>query len=511
MQKLRNDGDARAKDSGPEGTLTVLVDRPLGNLRMILESTDDALEALLTLKRSGEAVVTSEDVYNLLSEAEIVHGIQNSVIERAVAAFNDGGEVSRRPVALGEDVVDGVDAYVEFEKPPTGTVHQENLPDDPSAIDYKEVDRFSNVRPGESIGHLVPVRDGVAGTDIFGRITPPQDGREITVALDETVEFDEVTQEYIAREEGHVVYSRGKLYVDPVYHVKEDVDLNHGHIRFVGLVDVKRDVLEDFEVSGQKGVRIGGTAEACQVRSGTDIVIEGGVAGKGRAKIEADGGIWARFLNEAAVVAAGDVVVHKEIVNSRVYTHGRVIVERGTIVGGEIVALKGIVVRDLGSDLGVKTRLASGVDYREVHRLFDLNKDLRKLRERQQRFLQQIGPLLDRALRAAVVDNALRARIEELWPEVQSFQEQIEALEEESDELNRNIADEAVPRIEVTGEVFSGTEVTLGTYTSSFGGGLKGPLAFEPDPEHRGVRVASLAKTSGIVEHVPDPPRWAQA
>jgi uncharacterized protein (DUF342 family) len=480
-----------------------------GRRVLILECTPDALSAYLTVQLKNDGETNRADVENFLEHAEITYGLDDEALTDVLARCAQGQSVERALIAVGEAAVDGQDAYVDFRKRPTG----QRTPADPEnaekkSVDYKEMATFDNVKEGEIIGVFVPPQPGQGGTDVFGRVNPPREAHDLTVTTGENVEYDEGSREYVARCHGHVTFEKNLLNVEPVYRVRHSVDLSQGNIRFIGRVEIGEDVLDDFEVSGVEGVWVGGTAEACAIRSGNDVVIEGGVTGKEKGRIEARGGVSARYLSEVEVVAGDDVVVAKEIVNSKVFTLGRVIIERGSIVGGEVVALRGVVVRDVGSDLGVRTQITAGLDYHVAEKLYSINRDLQKLRERQQKLLDRLGPLLEKATKASIVDNTLRSHIEDLWPEVRSQQRQIQRLEKESGSITADFEDQAVSRVEVRGTIFSGAVLIAGRYERTVDSTVQGPVVVAADEAAGQTRMESLKGEGEILSRPPHEPAW---
>jgi uncharacterized protein len=66
-----------------------------------------------------------------------------------------------------------------------------------------------------------------------------------------------------------------------------------------------------------------------------DIVVNGGVIG---ATIKTDGNVQARHIHDAAIEALGDVVVEKEIIDSRIQIGGACILNSGHILSSSIAA-----------------------------------------------------------------------------------------------------------------------------------------------------------------------------
>ncbi|MBN2713892.1 MAG: DUF342 domain-containing protein, partial [Planctomycetes bacterium] len=333
---------------------------------------------------------------------------------------------------------------------------------------------------------------------------------DLHVRIGDNVRFDEESLSYYAMSHGHVLYEKGVLSVSPVLVVRGNVDLSQGNIRFVGSVEISGDVLDDFEVTANEGISIGGTVEGSRLKSEKDINIGGGVAGKGKAVIEANGNIHSRYFNEATVTAIGDVIVDKEIVNSKVYSMGRVICNTGVIVGSEVVALRGILTKDAGSEMGVKTSLIAGMDYNVKEKLVGVNHELNRAYEREQVLLDRVGPMLSRALKMPVVDDRLRTSIDDLMLSVRALHKQIVTLEAESGELSRSFEDKATECVTVKGDLYQSVTIIAGKFETESKAVLKGPMSFIPDKVHnmlrpeRGELIHKLWE-GGTLEISPEP------
>ncbi len=73
--------------------------------------------------------------------------------------------------------------------------------------------------------------------------------------------------------------------------------------------------------------------------------------------------INAKYIDGGDIQADKDIVVEREIINSTLHTFGAVVVPKGRIVGGEIVALRGIYVGRAGSKSYTPTLLVAGEDF----------------------------------------------------------------------------------------------------------------------------------------------------
>lgn len=503
---------AGSEERAGEGADRRLVGKDENEFRiLILESAAHDMFGLLSVVRKRSVVITEMELRGFLERYGVFHGIQDEVLAEAVTRCAEGENVVRTVVARGTDAVDGLDAKIDWQKRPTGKrLSTEALAEGEQNIDFKELTSFENVLEGEVIGTFVPPQEGHAGADIFDRVIPCKDSVGMDVRLGKNVAYDEETREYRALCKGHVTFEHHLLDVSPVYEVHTCVDLRQGHIRFVGRVEIGEDVFDDFVVSGDEGLLVRGVAEGCRLVSGADLVVLGGVKGKGRGHLETKGALFARFLNECEAVVAGDVVVDREIVNSRIYALGRILVPNGVIVGGEVVALRGVVAGEIGSELGVNTKVTAGIDYHVAAELLDVNAKANRARERRQEVLQVLGPLLERALKAAAVDAAQHDQIESLWSEVRALQKRVSRLERESGSLSQSFQDQAVERLEVQKVLHPGATLVVGSYDRSYTSALRGPLSVVPDETHECLTFATGHQAPALLDALPRPPKWAK-
>jgi len=123
-------------------------------------------------------------------------------------------------------------------------------------------------------------------------------------------------------------------------------------------------VLDGFNITAAKGLRINGNIGACAIRSDGDIVFCG-MNGQKKGSIVCGGSITANYIHETDVECAGDMNIEVELHNSLVKTLGKVVVNKGTISGGSCIALGGIETKKAGSPASILTELYAGIDYHD--------------------------------------------------------------------------------------------------------------------------------------------------
>ncbi|MHC4884821.1 MAG: DUF342 domain-containing protein, partial [Planctomycetota bacterium] len=438
-----------------------------------------AMNAYLRVEHAEEdicAVLVEE----FLEECSITQNLREEDIEALCEEALRQPETGLHLVAVGSTMQKGRDGYLDYAKRPSEPQIIDIKTDDEN-VNYREIKKFDNIQKDDVLATLVPATPGESGADVFGKVIPSPKVNEFQVKAGPNVEFDEASSRFTATASGHLIYKHKKLSVEPVYVVDKHLDMHHGNIRFIGEVTVGGDILDDFEVTAAMGITVQGTVEACQLISGKDIKINGGVTGKGRGKIQTKGRVIARYLNEATIISNDDVVVEKEIVNSTVHTLGRVIIKKGCIMGSEVVALRGIYVLDAGSEIGTPTTLAAGLHYKVFKKLRELDSRLVDLLNKQQEHLGHLQEWLTKAADGERVTSRRHTQIEEKITTVRDQEQVIESLSKETGEIRETFSHHAIPYISVERQAYESVTVVTGMFERTYHEQKKGPITFSPD------------------------------
>ena len=338
--------------------------------KLLGEYVNDAyalsLEAKLNMLEC-RATIEVYDAGNSITPAELInllrkHQITESVNLEQVAIFcseaAQGANVEDFLLARGTEPVHGEDGWFELIVS-TGKEKSEFAEDQQGRVDFKQVQNFSNVEPGQQIGRNCHPTAGTPGKTITGEVIPAQPGKPSGVITGGGAKFSEDGTQAIAEQSGRVVFDNNILSVAEEFVVNGDVDLNIGHISFNGFVDIKGDVLDDFHITATKGINITGAVGACRIQCDGPVTI-GSMAGKGSGKIVCKGTFKARYLNQAVVECWGDISIEHEVRNSVIKSTGSVQVSNGLITGGETIALEGIEAKILGARAGARTVVHAG-------------------------------------------------------------------------------------------------------------------------------------------------------
>lgn len=377
---------------------------------------DNKLECRCSyVPRSQGSMITLDELRGYLEQSGVKEGIDEDALNDFAIKAAAGKEMTMVLVAYGVAPVAGADGIISYTAQPSTATQDSVDGDSVTAIDMHQVQTFLNVVPGEEIARIILPEPGSAGRSIAGVIIPAQPGKAVTLKIGKNIRCEEDGTLLIAETAGRVCLASGEISVAEEYVVAGDVDFRVGSIIFNGFVEVRGDVLNDFNITSTKGMRITGNIGACAIQSEGDISFCG-MDGQEKGTIVCAGSIRANFLHDCSVTCVGDVIVDVELHNCIIKTLGRIVVNKGAISGGSYTALGGIEARKIGSPASVRTKLTIGMDHRdaeELERLFgELERNQAQIEKTQS--LPEIGEL--RKARAQITDSiyAIRTKIDPL-------------------------------------------------------------------------------------------------
>ena len=319
----------------------------------------DEMEAYLLLPTPaiGENYVLS-DVLETLQ----LNGVKIGIDEAKISTMIEQRFYDREAlVAKGIGVVDGVDAYFEFH-------FDDNLNKTPShredgSVDYWSIHSVELVEEGQLIATYHEPIMGVNGMNVKGKMLFAKKGRPLPPLTGKGFERSADNRTYTALLDGKIEKQNNRIMVSSVHEVQGDVGLKTGNIDFRGDVIIHGSVPSGAVIKATGSITIDGTVEGAVLEANKDIIIRGGMLGKGRGIIRSKGDVHAKFLEYVTVKADGSVNIGSAIncditTNNKVYLKGK----HASIVGGVIHAATGVEASTVGNDYGVKTEIYVGVN-----------------------------------------------------------------------------------------------------------------------------------------------------
>lgn len=463
------------------------------DFHLLLTADNDNCTAYLEFSRLDPGCeITVDMIESMLDSVGIVYGVDKNnlrdIAERISAGMvEDLSEVF--VVASGKQANNGQDGWIEFRVNPSP--EQIRLdPDELDRIDYKNTNLIENVRAETDLGTVHQPTEAENGIDIFGNTINASEGNPVKVRLGMNVVMD--GDKLFSTASGRFVREGDELSVNPIYHVRGDVDLTIGNINFIGLVQIQKDVFDDFTVVGREGIEIGGIVGAAKLESDKNIIVSGGVNGKGKGYITATGKIESKYFNDVIVVCRSDITISKQIMNSVVKTKGKINIQNGTLLGGEISAQMGIDAGVVGSELGTPTTIIAGQDFELMDRLKAYVARLEEIGKEINRIDRIIGPVLANKNKLLALPTEKKKALKGLLHQMKQMREEKQQILKDRDELQSKIDKSSVKEIYVRKMLYQGVRVYIGKCNRPIKMEIRGPICLREDLENDTISITNL-------------------
>jgi len=471
--------------------------------KLRLEAHNNFLEcrADITLYNPEESIAPAE-LISILRKHDITVTVDLEQVAVFCSEAAQSENLSDFLLAKGVEPVNGEDGWFELVVT-TGKEETELVEDEFGRIDFKSVQTFSNVEPGQQIGNISLPTEGTPGKTIQGEIVPAVPGKPCGVIAGSGVHISEDGRQAIADQEGRAVFENNILSIAEEFVVNGDVDLNVGNISFNGFVDIKGDVLDDFNITATKGINVTGAVGACQINSDGPVTV-GTMAGMGKGKISCKGSFKTRYLNQVIVECWGDVHISNEARNSVVKATGSINAPKALLTGGEFVALEGIEAKILGARSGVKTLITSGIYFPETDRLNYLRSRLKSVIDQLKNISETLTTLNSKPLAnlRPALREAFELRIGILTQRQVNLDEERENLAEELLQFALDDHPTANAKVNVLSAIKEGVTFHLGEASDEIPTDIAGPVSIIEDAQAGGFRYLTYSPLKVNVEQM---------
>ena len=392
---------------------------------------------LLRAPQEGDAAVTVEEVMQELERNEVVFGIDEAAINKAVTNCEYNAPIR---VAVGRKPERGANSSLIYHF----NTSQDFKPkeDEDGHIDYKDINFIQNIEKGAKLATKVPPTPGTPGMSVLGKEIQGSDGRDIPFKNGMNTEVSEDGLSLIATASGAIQFQNEKISVMDIITIKGDVDHTVGNINCRGSVRVSGGVKAGYELKIDGDLEVNGNVEDADIHVKGDIIIKGGCFGEGEGIIEAGGSITVKFAEGQRLMAESEITVGGEIVNCQVEAGERVLVKgrRGKIVGGNVRARREIRAAILGSEAGTATELRVAYDPELMRQYTEVVKELQRIREDETRVKEALYVLYRFQMESKLSPEkqAALAKLEKFQKEMP---ENVQVLEGEKAKIERALAE----------------------------------------------------------------------
>ncbi len=343
--------------------------------------------------------------------------------------------------------------------------------DEDDAIDFYNQSTYLTIEEGQQIATLIKPESGMPGFDVYGRRIPPKPGKTYPLQAHPTVrvEADGTISAAIA---GLLTLDATHIRVDPILQVPGGVNFASGNIEFNGTVLIGNGVCDRFTVECTDELTVSGLIEAAHLKCGGNFRA-GGFAGREQGTLTVGGDAKCRYLVGVKAQIAGDLVVEKEIINSRVNVNGSLSIRSGDLIGSEAHVQNRVKIATIGSEAGVPTTLRMGY-------VPEVTEPLNQIEEVLPRIIENIEELNGRIdeLDGPTDQHpeAIAMKRKELTNARDQLQGKLDLLRMRFDTLIEQFNGQSRVSMEVYNAIHPGVKLVLPCHTIEFYETLQGPL-----------------------------------
>jgi len=308
-----------------------------------LQVSADRVRAWIRVPKVVQGTADIRPVKDLIRKRGITHGIvEDAAIRKFIKNCIDPAE--KFIVAQGEAPSVGKPAQITYhfntEPESAGEIREDG------SIDFTARGESAFAKKGQVLAEKSPMQHPRPGRDIFGQTLEVGEVEDAVILEGEGTQLSEDGLTLTALRSGQPSLDmKGEVSVLEQFTVRGDVNFRTGNILFNGNVLVKGAVTEGFNVECAK-------LTCDEINGGTvtakgDVNVSNGIV---NSRIEAEGGVKAKFVNRSKIFAFRDVMVTREIMASRILTGGDLKNDTGRITASVVAARQGLEVRQIGTE-----------------------------------------------------------------------------------------------------------------------------------------------------------------
>ncbi|NUQ34133.1 MAG: DUF342 domain-containing protein, partial [Planctomycetaceae bacterium] len=204
-----------------------------------------------------------------------IQGINHDLLQSLLDAYNSSGEIFEHVeiASTGKPMVPGKNAWLEWCIETEPQIEE----DSQGRVDFYSFSALKNVNANQLIARVHPPEPGSDGLAVTGEPMPAVPVTDIAYAPGENVEYDETNHEFFSKIAGRVEVKGTVISVLRLFEVAGDVDFSVGNVQFDGLVKVRGNIKDNFNIAATDGVEVDGVIEGAHVKSNRNVVAMGGI------------------------------------------------------------------------------------------------------------------------------------------------------------------------------------------------------------------------------------------
>ncbi|WP_422445777.1 DUF342 domain-containing protein [Thermoanaerobacterium sp. DL9XJH110] len=455
-QKLQ---DPFKKSPGSEGKTTQMNgDNEPEDATLEIEISKDQMSATIyIIPPKGGKMITEEEILDALAKKGVTEGINREKIRQVLA---QGVFFTKVEIASGVYPVAGQDGWIKY--------HFEAQKDlkprvsENGRVDFYNLDLVTNVTEGQLLAEIIPPTKGISGKTVTGKIIPAKDGREVKFRTGKNVYVSEDGSKLFSSIAGQPVISEDRVSVLPILEIKGDVGPATGNINFLGSVRVKGNVKSGFKIKAEGNVEVDGTVEAAEIEAGGDIILKGGIQGRGKGLLKSNMDVFAKYIENSTVEAEQNIFVSEAVMHSNISAGKKIKIDgrKGLLVGGVSKAGEELTAKIIGSHMSTYTEVEVGINPKYKKNMLDVNDKLLSTENNLQKIIQ-MTQVLEKYKDKNLLPPDKKLMLAKLEQTREALQQQQQELVQQKEKLQALLTHSERARVSASDVAYAGVNIII--------------------------------------------------
>ena len=401
-----------------------------------LTISNDQMAAFITIPSDMASLWNTETVKKSLQRNRILHNLDETAIQTCFAQNQFDQMIC---VARGKNPIPGDDAVLEWKIKLIDNLNAEDTSaclNNPNRINYIEP-----IAVNQLIAIKKPSTEGIPGYDIFGNEAPTIAGINIDFPPLPNCRIEKGGMEIYSAVDGFAYVDHGKVSIVPTGIINGDVDIQSGNIQKTEGITILGDIINEVRVISEGDIAVTGYIGASTLQSGGSVFCNGGIDGKNKARIAVQKNLETFYINSATIEAGENIRTHGSILHASISAR-RILAETGNghIIGGTIYAWDDICAMDIGTEMGIKTRIIMGEELPQLQEMAEKLLQARKAREQQIKKYQEIKKKLIALAEKSGMNEKINSELINVEKKMQQHEEENASLNEKAEKVEKDIS-----------------------------------------------------------------------
>ncbi len=363
--------------------------------------TDDRLTGMIKIKKPLLDTITIDVIEEYLKTNKIQFGIKDAQLIKIWLAH---AKIEDEPFVIAEGIIpefpvnSKIEYYFKTDFKKAGKILSDG------SIDFKDRGDIPFVTKETLLAEKTMAVKGNSGIDIFGDEIPVAEPMDLFFGCSSGTRFSEDKLKIFADSDGMPhMDAMGNISVLSELTIQDDVDFETGNIDFDGNIVVKGGIKAGFSIKcANLTIK---NVEAAEIDLTGDLNVTSGIVNADIIKVQ--GTVQAKYVNNSKIKAFGDIIIQKEIIDSKLLLSGTCINETGHIISSYISAKRGIVAGNIGTDVSQPSTIKAGLN---EHIEFFINQADKKQKEN----IEAVKAAKEKIKKLETKNNDLNIKITEL-------------------------------------------------------------------------------------------------